>query len=172
MFKPLHQENVVNIFKGWMRQIPNPVIQRQLLATLELFEQVVWQPSILQARMNEFLPDVEVTKKGLNFTDPLPTDRVQIAFTTYLAAVESEGDLFTLEEAVRYISLKVQQTGKILSPLGVQHYIDQNKIKPVTVSKAYYFTRSALDEFVKHYVRATTNHRLDLPLGVKYGTEV
>lgn len=172
MWNPLHQDSVIHTFRLWINQIPNPVFQRQLMATLQSFEESAWIPALFKTRILKHLPDLTVTKRGLIFAYPLSYDRVQLTFKTYLAAVETQSDIFSTREAVDYVVFKVQQAGKVLSPNGVKYYIDQNEIDAIRVNETCFFARTALDEFIARYTRAVSEQRLQAAKSIGLGTQV
>lgn len=154
MWNPRRQDSVLLTFRSWANQIPNPVFQRQLLSLLQQIEETPWFPLIFKTRMQKHLPDLTSTKRGLIFGYPLAYDRVLMTFKTYLAAVETQSDILNIAEAMDYVVFKVQQAGSILSPNGVQHYMDWNEIEAIQVNATSFFARSVLDEFVVRYTKS------------------
>ena len=156
MFEGMRQQNIADILKGPILRLSTPDQRNEGLAWIHRLESAAWNANAFQEAFASYAPLFLLDGKRLVFSGTRQEllDTVAEIVQKYLDLIEPPGQtLLTTSEACRYVSERLADKGRKLSPTSVKEYIWERKmIRGQLVGNSMVFRREDLDAFVESYL--------------------
>ena len=156
MFEGLHQQNIADMLKGTVLRLPTPDQRNEGLAWILRLESAEWHDRAFKEVFGKHGQAFSREGRRLKF-DGGPKQLLEALATIvqgYLDEIEPTGnDLLNTRLACQYVSDRLAEKGRKLSPTSVKEYIWERKmIQRQLVGNSMVYRKKDLDGFIASYL--------------------